>query len=346
VLFVALTILLVLGLCVGGAEIAARAYGRQPRQSVSRPEPVMHAPDAVLGWKTEPGTYVLGPYTADGDTITMTIRPDGARSNGTPPASDRPALLLVGCSFTIGWAVADDATWGARVQHRRPDLDVINRGVAGYGTYQSLLLLEKMLADQTQRPTWVLYGDIGHDLRNVGSLTWLSMLAGTRSTVATPYCTLRPNGVLVRHPPQSYPSLPLHERLASVALIENVWARWRVRDRATTSPRQLTDRLLIEMAALAERSGVRFSIVILTLDEHVTRARLAFARQNHIDVIDCNQRLSPTLTVPGEGHPNALAHQRWGDCVAAALAQPQRLPPGAGATHAPPGIAYRAPPDQ
>ena len=138
--------------------------------------------------------------------------------------------------------------------------------------------------------------------------------------------TLRPAGTLLCHPPQSYPSLPLHDRLASVALIENIWARWRHRDRAGTSPRRLTDRLLLEMAALAERSGVKFSVVVLTLDEHVRRARLAFAAQHRIDVIDCNQRLSPTLTVPGEGHPNALAHQHWGTCVAAALSQPARLP--------------------
>lgn len=325
--FVALTILLVLGVSLGGAELAARLYGRQPRRLVPRPEPVMHAPDPVLGWKPVPGTYLLGPYTPDGEPITMTIRGDGARATGAAPAAGhRPEVVLVGCSFTIGWAVADDETWGARLQHARPDLDVVNRGVAGYGTYQALLLMEKLLADEGRRPAWVLYGDIGHDLRNIGSLTWLAMLAGTRSTVATPYATLRANGTLMRHPPESYPSLPLHAQLASVALLENVWARWQVSNRKGTSPRQLTDRLITEMATVAQRAGVKFSIVILTLDEHIRRARLGFAAQNRLDVIDCHQQLSPTLTVQGEGHPNAQAHQHWGACVAAALSQPERLP--------------------
>lgn len=325
--FIAATVVLVLGVSLGGVEIAARLYGRQPRRPVSRPEPVMHTPDPVLGWKTVPGTYVLGPYVEDGGTITMTIRPDGARANGAPAAPNRPSVLVLGCSFTIGWAVADNETWSARIQELRPDLNVINRGVAGYGTYQSLLLLERLLADEHQRPAWVLFGDIGHDLRNVGSHMWVAMLADTRSTVATPYCIMRTNGTLQCNPPQSYPSLPLHEHLASVALLEKLWAGWRFADRAHTSPRQVTERLLVEMAALTQRYGVRFSDVVLTLDEHVKRGRLAFAAQNKIDAIDCDQRLSPTLTVPGEGHPNARAHQRWGDCVAAALSQPQRLPP-------------------
>jgi hypothetical protein len=326
-LFLTTIFLLVLGVCVGGAEIAARAYGRQPRRTSLRPVPVMQTPDAVLGWKNVAGTYVGGPYVADGDAVTMTVRADGARSTGSPPVPGRPALLLVGCSFTFGWAVADDETWGARIQQSRPDLSVSNRGVEGYGTYQSLLLMERLLVDEAQRPTWILYGDIGHDLRNAGALAWLSTRADIPHAAAVPSASLRANGILVRHPPLRYPSLPLHDQLASVALIENLWTRWQLRDRTTASPRQLTDRLLVEMADVANRFGVKFSIVILTLEEHVKRARMAFAQQNHIDVIDCNQRLSPTLTVAGEGHPNALAHQRWADCIATALAQPQRWPP-------------------
>jgi hypothetical protein len=320
-------VLFVVAVSLGGAELGARFSGRQPRSAIPRPEPVLHAPDAVLGWKPAPGSYVLGPHVTGGDRVTMTILPDGARANGAPAMPDRPTVALIGCSFTIGWAVADGETWGARLHGERPDLGIVNRGVAGYGTYQSLLVLEQLLVDRKRRPAWVLYGDIGHDLRNIGSLAWLGTLAETRDMVAAPYATLRPNGAIRRHAPQRYPALPLHEHLASVALVEHVWARWRVRDRAGTSPRRLTERLLLDMAALAKRSGVGFSVVVLTLDEHVRRARLAFAAQHRIDVIDCNQRLSPTLTIPGDGHPNARAHQQWGDCVAKAMSQPQRLPP-------------------
>jgi lysophospholipase L1-like esterase len=323
VAFALTTAVLVLIVCVAGAEILARASGRRPRRVVPRPEPIMHAPDAVLGWRPIPGKYQLGPYAPGSPPVPVTIRPDGARATGKPPSPEHRAVVLVGCSFTMGWAVADEETWGGRLQAQRPDLDVVNRGVAGYGTLQALLLLEELLRNG-QRPAWVLYGDIGHDLRNVGSLTWLAMLAATRSTVATPYCTMETGGAVTRHPPQSYPSLPLHAQLASVALVESMWARWQTRDRRGTNGQVVTDQLIVDIAELCRRHGVGFSNVILTLTERVRAARVAFAARHHIDLIDCNLDLSPSLTVPSEGHPNAVAHQRWGDCVATALTQ--RLP--------------------
>ena len=73
-------------------------------------------------------------------------------------------MLLVGCSFTMGWAVADDETWAWRLQELRPDVEVVNRGVGGYGTLQSLLLLEQLLGRDGQRPARVLYGFIDHGL--------------------------------------------------------------------------------------------------------------------------------------------------------------------------------------
>src|SRR5262245_4186706 len=109
-------------------ESAARAYGHMPRYPIIRPEPGVLAPDPVLGWTPIPGKYELGPYTPGAAAIPMTIRPDGARESGGHPDPAHRSMLLVGCSFTMGWAVADNETWGARLQEHRPDLDVINRG--------------------------------------------------------------------------------------------------------------------------------------------------------------------------------------------------------------------------
>lgn len=48
-------------------------------------------------------------------------------------------------------------------------------------------------------------------------------------------------------------------------------------------------------------------------------------------VIDCNQSLTQADIVPGEVHPNGVVHRRWAECVAAAFAEPGRLPPPKGA---------------
>ena len=316
------TALLTVAAVVVVAELVSRATGHRPRTRLERPDPRMYAPDPLLGWRPVPGRYTFGPYVPGGTPAPVTIRPDGARAAAPEPPTGRPSLLLLGCSFTLGWGVSDDETWAWRIQELRPDLEVVNRGAAGYGTVQALLLLEALLRDG-KRPRHVLYGDIGAELRNIAAPMWLAMLTATGQTAATPYGTLGANGELVRHPPAAYPSFPLHDRLASVAVLERAWADTRHGGREATA-RPVTERAIVEMAERCRAAGIGFSLVILELREPARSARLTFARAHGIDVIDCNADRVPGDSVPGEGHPNGTLHRRWGDCVAAALAQ--RLP--------------------
>jgi hypothetical protein len=287
----------------------------------------MHAPDPILGWKPKPGQYRFGPYLPGGSSVAVTIRPDGARRSGPDGAAGRPEVLLVGCSFTMGWAVADEQTWAWRLQDLRPDVEVVNRGVGGYGTLQSLLLLEQLLGRDGHRPARVLYGFLDHGWRNVAAPRWLQALSLNVNTVATPYATLTPDGRLERHPPEAYPSLPLHRYLASVALVENALVQRRAAGRqAMATP--VTELLIKEMADLCRAAGVEFSLVFLSVPKPTRAAYAAYAREHDIDVIDCDQQPRVDEMVPGEmAHPNGAVHRRWGDCIAAALAEPDRLPP-------------------
>jgi hypothetical protein len=324
-LFAATAIILGMVVALAGVELTARARGWRPRLPAVQPEPPIHEFDPILGWRPVPGHYRFGPYSPGAPPVDVTIGADGARSTGTDAAAGHPEVLLVGCSFTMGWAVSDDQTWAWRLQDLRPDVAVVNRGVGGYGTLQSLLLLEQIFA-RGQRPAWVLYGFLDHSLRNVGAPLWLWALAFNTHTIATPYCTLTADGRLERHPPEAYPSLPLHEYLASVALLEKAIVERRASSRVASAV-TVTQRLLLEMAELCRANGVRFSAVLLDVPDAVKSRYVSYAQQHQIDVIDCNV---PFLTaddvVPGEVHPNAAVHRRWGDCIAAALADPSRLP--------------------
>jgi hypothetical protein len=235
-------------------------------------------------------------------------------------------VVLVGCSFTMGWAVADEETWAWRLQKLRPDVEVVNRGVGGYGTLQSLLVLEQILNGGGPRPAWVLYGFIDHGWRNVAAPYWLWALSLNQNTVATPYATIGPDGGLLRHAPEAYPSLPLHQYLASVALLENAWMRGHAGGRQKMAV-PVTKRLLNEMAELTRAAGVGFSVVMLNVPDKIEKVYGEYAREHHIDVIDCDQQFGLQDIVPGEVHPNGPAHTRWGDCIAAALSDPRRLPP-------------------
>jgi len=317
---------LVAAVTIALLELIARVYGYQPRRAAVRPEPGIHAPDPVLGWRPIPGEYRFGPYSPGGATAQVTILPDTSRRTGPDAAPGRPLVVLVGCSFTFGWAVSDDETWARRPQELRPDVQVVNHGVGGYGTFQSLLVLEQLLGRDGERPARVLYGFIDHSWRNVAAPIWLRMLSYTEQTVATPYCTLTPDGHLERHPPAASPSLPLHDRLASVAALENAWL-WRQAGPRQPMAQRVTELLLNEMVRLCQAHGLGFSMVLLSVPDRLAATYVAYGRAHGIDVIDCNQQPGADDIVPGEAHPNGRLHRRWGECIGAALAEPKRLPP-------------------
>lgn len=73
----------------------------------------------------------------------------GARSRTATPRTVPGGLRRVavfGDSFAAGTRVPQELTWPARLQALRPDLDVVNFGVDGYGMGQSLLLDRRMRA--------------------------------------------------------------------------------------------------------------------------------------------------------------------------------------------------------
>lgn len=66
----------------------------------------------------------------------------GARSRRETPPEEPPGVtrwLAFGDSFTHGSRVAQEQTWPALVEAERPELEVVNFGVDGYGMAQSLL---------------------------------------------------------------------------------------------------------------------------------------------------------------------------------------------------------------
>ncbi len=99
----------------------------------------MHVYSEDYGWLPRPRFRgrVAGSPTS--------INADGYRgtryARARQPGRDR--VLLLGDSITFGYRVADEATFAARLEAARPDLDVLNFGVEGYGTAQELLRLQR-----------------------------------------------------------------------------------------------------------------------------------------------------------------------------------------------------------
>ncbi|MHC5212351.1 MAG: SGNH/GDSL hydrolase family protein [Planctomycetota bacterium] len=98
--------------------------------------------DAELGWAPVPGgADAWGRY----DRV-------GARADGSPPAERTGSadgstagaprrIVTVGCSYAFGLGVEENETWASQLESLRPDLEVVNLGVVGYGLDQALLRL-------------------------------------------------------------------------------------------------------------------------------------------------------------------------------------------------------------
>jgi hypothetical protein len=339
-------------LSVLAAEALLRATGHAPVQ-LEHPnptEPAIHDRDPELGWRSRPGRHVFPPYRLPGEPFVKTILPDGRRATAPDDGNGRPQIAVVGGSYTMGWAIGDADTWPWRVQELLPEHRVMNFAVSGYGTYQSLLLLERELP-HLSAPRHVVYGIIQHHKsRNVADAAWLRTLdLLTRGeAAAVPYVTLDRHGELVRHPPLAYPRTWLRDHSAIVHLLTRLAFERHPRERMPKL--RVLEALLREMARVSDAHGARLWVALLEFQDPSVEqnVREILAREG-IGLLDCSQRLVRGLRVPGQGHPNARAHRRWGDCIAGGLraqgvaSEPSAAPVGAAGLPGP-GEGGRVPP--
>lgn len=296
------------------AEIGARLAGFEPWSQVAseakRPYIRMRDPDPVLGWRNRPGVYTLGRERA-------TILPAGSRRSSDNPPADAPVVALIGGSFIYGQGIPDEETLAWLLQERDPSRRYLNLGVSGFGTYQSLLLLERYL-ERHDPPEAVVYGLIDHHrTRNIARGPWLAWI--TRLAVAEypklPYCSLDEDGQLVRHRPTAYPRMPLREHSAFLTMLEHGammhWSRRREQQQD-----RITELLLVELHELCQRRGIRLTVALLQDGERgaATWDRIALDA-NGIPFADCRVPLTPELRVPVDAHPNVKVQRLWADCL-------------------------------
>jgi hypothetical protein len=288
-----------------------------------------YEPDERLGWKKKAGRFVLPPYTPSATAITSTVLADGRRiTEPEERAPGRPIVALIGCSITEGWAISDQETFAWKLQQRFPGIEFRNHGIGGYGTYQSLLVLERLLDDAkppAQRPSMVIYGFIDlHEERNAATWDWEVALHADRLEEGahpdTPYCTLAADGTLKKHQPDCpWEVLPCSRRLRTMALLEQQLMNLRFRSRQIQK-RPITEKLMLEMRDLCRERGVEFVVVMLLMGEGNSRNHYQrFCRAQGINLVDATRMLCREWTVAGEGHPNEVLNGLWANDLARAL---------------------------
>ena len=289
----------------GGAEAAdALPVAADPDWALDDPE---------LGWKNRPGTG----HPDEPGRAPMHFWPDGERASA--PAPDKPAgrrVLLIGCSFTEGFGVRDDETFAWRLNALHPDVRFENRGVPGYGTYQSLLLLERLLRESRGHPPdLVVYSFIGdHTKRNVAAYKWIRNLRDSRGLYSVPpHVTLEGDG-LSSHPAGRIDRWPLERHSYLVTLLHDAWLRYRLADRDEQKT-VATNRLIERMAREVEEAGSRLLVAQLDDLPPETLALLAERRIATVDCVEPRFKSDPSYRVGGVGHPSGLRHALWAECL-------------------------------
>ncbi len=296
----------------------------QRSEALDRGLPALHEPDPVLGWRNRSGAVVWPGRGRDrGRPISLTFWPGGRRATAGTPGPPRPEVALVGCSYTQGWAVSDAETFAWRLQERFPERAVANLGTAGYGTYQSLLSLERHFSVSSTPVELVVYGFIEHhEIRNVAPGGWIRRLATASAAdrLAVPFATLGAKGELVRHAPEAYPGWFFDDELASVAFLESSLMDWRHEERRSEA-RAVTERLLEQMRDTSLARGAPLLVAILEARPQARRHYLRWLAAHGIHAVDCThpRSLDPAFLVPGYGHPGRAIHSDWAGCIGDAL---------------------------
>ncbi|MCX7365092.1 MAG: GDSL-type esterase/lipase family protein [Alphaproteobacteria bacterium] len=136
--------------------------------------------DPVLGWVSKPN------FASPGHTSLQ----HGVRRNGKETEVRDGHILAVGDSFTEGWEVNDDDSWPAYLE-RMLRTPVVNAGVGGYGTDQTISRAEQMLP--IVKPHTLIIGILDFDLARTEH---------TSFHAPKPWFSVD-NGVLQQHPPSA-----------------------------------------------------------------------------------------------------------------------------------------------
>ena len=164
--------------------------------------------DALLGWVNKPNTVVSNMY---GKGLDVTINNLGFRGR-TTVNPDQPAgkrrIILSGDSFTFGYGVDDEHTWGNFLKTELDDTEVLKMALGGYGLDQAYLWYQRE-------------GDgLPHDVHLFAFITenFRRMTRPRFMGYGKPVLTVRDGALAVENVPPPKPHKPAEPSALSAAL--------------------------------------------------------------------------------------------------------------------------------
>jgi len=243
-------------------ELTLRSLGIKPRieNKITINETSTNKDDKILGWMPKEGIHEFKPWSDEGSITKLTVNKDGSRKTGDIYSNKK--IIFVGGSLTQGWAVDNNHTFTSLIQKKINNYKIKNYGVGGYGGYQSLLFLERVL-NNNKNIKLIIYGFIPHhEIRNIASGSWRYLLNqfSNRGIVNLPYVSLDKDKNLVKHSPISYIKLPFGDKSSLISKVEKkimkIESFWREKNKF-----EISKKVILEMQKLSKNYGSDFKIL-------------------------------------------------------------------------------------
>ena len=273
-------------------EILARVKGYKPWKLYDpgrikiQPPGSFYQVDPELGFKHRPGRFRLA--MPDGYTFEVTHGADTLRQTHSGPVqTGKPALWIFGCSLTHGWALNDNETYPWVLQEKLPGFEIVNFGVGGYNTFQSLAQLKQALLSREKPQAVILAYASMHDERNASLRSWKRALVtynGHNEMLSYPYGYFDEKGQLqVSRNRDVHFNIPPAKFSAAAFFLETLMEK---QQEKKTRAADVSKAAILWMDRVCRQEGVHF--IVAGIDEDAkTRIMLEFCRARGIKTASC-----------------------------------------------------------
>lgn len=278
-------------------------------------------PDAELGYDNVPGDFAV--RMAWGRSFRVRVDDRGRRwsHEADERAPSKGAIWILGGSYTQGWLANDEESYPWLLQSRLPEYEIVNFGVPGYGTLQSLLQFERALATDPAPAIVVLAYASFHDIRNTVVRRLLkARLVREADEIQLPRGRLGADGsLLIDMVPVDFVQAPLMQMSALMHLLEETWNRIELR---MTPSHETTRAVIARLHDECVRRGIRLVIVGIT-NHPDTIEMLEYWRQRGVVAADISfdAEAHPQFRYPHhDDHPSPQGHAHYAERLQHVLA--------------------------
>jgi len=208
--------------------------------------------------------------------------------------------------------VNDRDTYCWLLQEALPDYEVVNFGVNGYGTLQSLIQLREALKNGTEPQVVILAYAPWQDVRNTFIRMRRKMVATAvfLGPVNQPYARLDSNGrPEVFSDALAYREFPLMRYSAFIHALEESYDKYEERH---SQSHEITKVIIKEISYLCLAHRIKLVVASLTSDP-ISSDMLEYCRRERITTADLWVDLSikENNNLPYDSHPSAIAHRQY-----------------------------------